>query len=124
MRSQLKLSVLVTLAVLTLLGGASTLAAETAPPLSTPEQLVEYLVQHPGDFALVSYTATADGTPDSADPVLVHAAGEAIPLASTFKIVVLAAYAREVAAGHLDSAARVRVADWERYYLPLSDGGA
>ena len=45
-------------------------------------------------------------------------------LASTIKIVVLAAYAREVAAGRLDPHAELPIREWERFYLPGTDGGA
>lgn len=47
-----------------------------------------------------------------------------MPLASSMKIVVLAAYARAVVAGRLDPQAPVQLSDWERFYLPLTDGGA
>jgi hypothetical protein len=47
-----------------------------------------------------------------------------MPLGSTFKIIVLAAYAREVVAGRLDPDQAVGIPAWERYYLPGTDGGA
>ena len=40
------------------------------------------------------------------------------------KILVLAAYADAVANGEIDPGERVPIADVERYYLPLTDGGA
>ncbi len=46
------------------------------------------------------------------------------PIASAVKVVHLAAYARAVAAGTLDPQERVPVAEWERWYLPGTDGGA
>jgi hypothetical protein len=45
-------------------------------------------------------------------------------LASTMKIVVLAAYAREVAAGRMDPEESVSVREIERWYLHGTDGGA
>lgn len=57
-----------------------------------------------------------------------HSVGRRIddqqPLASAVKVVPLAAYARAVAAGTLDPNERIAVADWERWYLPGTDGGA
>jgi beta-lactamase class A len=49
---------------------------------------------------------------------------EPLVMASTMKIVVLAAYAEAVASGDLDPAEQVLVADLEQYYLPMTDGGA
>ncbi|WP_309139076.1 serine hydrolase [Nocardia cyriacigeorgica] len=46
------------------------------------------------------------------------------PIASAVKVVSLAAYARAVAAGALDPHEPVPVSDWERWYLPGTDGGA
>ncbi|MCP3801822.1 class A beta-lactamase-related serine hydrolase [Allokutzneria sp. A3M-2-11 16] len=56
--------------------------------------------------------------------VVAHRQGVAQPLASAMKIVHLAAYATAVAEKRLDSQRRVRIADWESYYLPNMDGGA
>lgn len=99
-------------------------AAATQGPFKMPEQLLRYIVDHRQDAALVTYTAAPGGTPDLADPVLFHNADEPMPLASTIKIVVLAAYAREVTAGRLDPDEKVALGDWERFYLPGTDGGA
>ncbi|TLF78637.1 serine hydrolase [Nocardia cyriacigeorgica] len=46
------------------------------------------------------------------------------PLASAVKVVALAAYARAVTSGTLDSRETVPVSEWERWYLPGTDGGA
>ncbi|WP_280468746.1 serine hydrolase [Nocardia cyriacigeorgica] len=46
------------------------------------------------------------------------------PIASAVKVVSLAAYARAVAAGTLDPQQQVPVDEWERWYLPGTDGGA
>lgn len=92
--------------------------------LETPEQVLEYLGQHRQDVALASYSVRPDGTPDPASPVILFNPDQKMPLASTFKIVVLAAYAREVTAGRLNPDQQVSVEDWERYYLPGTDGGA
>lgn len=92
--------------------------------LSTPEQLLTYLADHREDVALVSYTPAPDSTPNGTSPVLMVNADQPMPLASTIKIVVLAGYAREVTAGRMDPDQLVTLADWERFYLPGTDGGA
>ncbi len=94
------------------------------PALNTPEDVLDYLVQHRKDVALVSFTVAPDGSPDPADPVVLINADQPMVLASTIKIVVLAAYAREVAAGRLDPQAELPIREWERFYLPGTDGGA
>lgn len=101
---------------------AALLAALALParsqPLSTPEDVLDYLVQHRKDVALVSFSA------DEPDAALLVNADQPMALASTIKIVVLAAYAREVAAGRLDPQEELPVGEWERFYLPGTDGGA
>ncbi|MFT7837344.1 serine hydrolase [Saccharothrix sp. BKS2] len=52
-----------------------------------------------------------------------HRAFEPQPLASAVKVVHLAGYAKAVATGAANPDDRVRVGDWEQYYLGL-DGGA
>jgi D-alanyl-D-alanine carboxypeptidase len=107
-----------------LLALAFAAAPARAGDLETPEQFLQYLVQNRQDAALASYTVRPDGTPDPADPILFLNADRPMPLGSTIKIVVLAAYAREVAAGRMDPEQKVALRDWEDYYLPASDGGA
>jgi hypothetical protein len=104
-----------------LLGAAGVAVAQ---PLKTPEQVLRYVANHRKDAALVTYTAAPDGTPDPSDPVLFHNADEPMPLASTIKIVVLATYAREVVAGRLNPEEGIALGDWERFYLPGTDGAA
>lgn len=67
-------------------------------------------------FACYPVGAAADGVYLNEDDLF--------PLASAFKIVVLAEYAVQVAAGELDAFERVPVAELDRYYLPGTDGGA
>lgn len=107
----------------TLLALAFAAAQTFAQELKTPEQVLQHLDQHRQDVALASYSVRPDGTLDPADPVILFNPDQKMPLASTFKIVVLAAYAREVTAGRLDPDQEVSVEDWERYYLPSTDGG-
>lgn len=61
---------------------------------------------------------------DGQGQVLARRAQERQPVASATKVVALAAYARAVAAGDLDQDEVVPVAEWERWYLPGTDGGA
>src|SRR5262245_30534076 len=99
-------------------------ASAEANPLMTPEQVLRYLAAHRDDISLVSYTVTPAGTPDPADPVIRVNAFRPMPLASTIKIFVLAAYAREVAAGRLDPQEPIPLGAWDSFYFPLTDGGA
>lgn len=112
-------------ALLALIFAASAaFSANLAGDLETPEQVLQYLDQHRQEIALASYSVRPDGTPDPTDPVILFNPDRKMPLGSTFKIVVLAAYAREVTAGRLDPEQEVGIPDWERYYLPGTDGGA
>lgn len=95
-----------------------------AQSLSTPEDVLDYLAGHRKDVALVSFSVAPDGSSDPADPILMVNADQPMALASTIKIVVLAAYAHEVAAGRLDAQAELPIREWERFYLPGTDGGA
>lgn len=92
--------------------------------LKGPEEVLAYLGKRRQDFSLAGYTAGEDGAPLVSDPVVFHRADEPMPLASTMKVVVLAAYAREVSEGRVDPAEPVALQEWERYYLPHADGGA
>jgi len=108
--------------VAVVLGAAGAAIAQES--FKTPDEVLQYLAKHRQDVALVSYTARPDGSPDPADPAVFRNPDVPMPLASTIKVVVLAAYAREVVAGRLDPQERVPLADWERFYLPRTDGGA
>ena len=59
-----------------------------------------------------------------ADDVYFHNADENFVLASTGKIIILAAYAERVANGELDPETSIHIDDLDPYYLPLTDGGA
>lgn len=90
---------------------------EYAGSFADREEMLDYLKAHPDDFSLV-----VRSTGEEAE--VAHLPAEPSPLASTKKIVVLAAYAREVSGGGLDLEEEVPVAEWERYYVPNTDGGA
>lgn len=104
--------------------GTVPLEAQPSQEPFTPEQVLQYLSQNRRNVALASYTVAPTGRPDPSDPVVLHNADQPMPLASTIKIVLLAGYAREVAAGRLDPEETVTLADWERFYLPGTDGNA
>ena len=98
------------LATLAQAGGA----ADPLAPIFT------FIRQQPGDVALQVRSVA----PDGAQKVLLsHNAAQPMPLASSMKIVVLAAYARAVAAGTLRADEQVTLAEWESFYV-LLDGGA
>jgi hypothetical protein len=103
---------------------AALLQPAAAENLSTPEDVRQYIANHRSDVALVSYSVTPDGRIDASDPVIQLNPDQPMPLASTIKIIVLAAYAREVEAGRLDPSARIKIGQWESAYIPLTDGGA
>jgi len=91
---------------------------------TTYEQVRRYLGRHAADVAVVCYTVRPDGGVDPTDPSILHNPDTPMPLASTIKIVLLAGYARDVVAGRLDPDQPVPLGDWERFYLPATDGGA
>lgn len=98
-------------------------------------------VSRPDECVPVTSTdlATADGwlamitqSPDSVGlyfddgrgRVVEHRADEQQPLASAVKVVHLAAYARAVSGDELDPDEQIPLLDWERWYVPGTDGGA
>lgn len=90
---------------------------EPGPPdVTTPEGWLGYLAANPDT---TSYLID-----DGRGTRIGHDADTDQPLASAVKVVHLAAYARAVAAGTMDPNEEVAVEDWERWYLPGTDGGA
>jgi len=90
-----------------------------APPPSgvdTPQAWIGYVAAHHDDVAL----ALDDGRGTR----VVLRPDEQQPLASAAKVVHLAAYAQAVAEGSVRADDQVQLGDWERWYLPGSDGGA
>ncbi|HEY2982001.1 MAG TPA: serine hydrolase [Anaerolineales bacterium] len=85
---------------------------------SSDGAVLNYIRGHRNDVAI----ACLD--PAEPDAGLYHNADEAYPLASTFKLVLLAAYAQEVAAGRMDPQEEIPLAELDRYYLPGTDGEA
>jgi hypothetical protein len=95
-----------------------------AQGLEQPEEILTLLQNQRDNIALVSYSVLPDGSIDREQPVINHNADQPVPLASTIKIVLLAAYAEQVEQGRLQPDQPVLLADWQRYYLPGTDGGA
>ncbi len=92
-------------------GSSPVCATPAAADTSTPEGFRGWLAEHPDDVSLV-----LDG--------FEHRADDARPVASARKVVHLAAWAAAVEDGRLTAEQTVRVGDWERWYLPGTDGGA
>jgi D-alanyl-D-alanine carboxypeptidase len=86
--------------------------------------LADFIQANPQTTAVAVYTFDENGDPIEDEYTYFHNADTPLVLASTIKIVVLAAYADAVSEGALDPAEAVRVSEWEKYYLPASDGGA
>ncbi len=90
---------------------------EYAEGFADREEALDYLKAHPEDFSLVARSAGGEAG-------ISYKPEEPNPLASTKKIVVLAAYAKEVSEGRVDPDEKIPVSEWEKYYVPDTDGGA
>lgn len=88
------------------------------------EKMADIIVSRPQDTAVVTYSVDGEGNIVDDGNAIFHNADEPLVVASVMKIVVLAVYADMVANGELNPAESVSIAEWERYYLPGSDGGA
>ncbi|MEU6700915.1 serine hydrolase [Pseudonocardia sp. NPDC046786] len=116
----------------TLLGAAAVLFGATACSASAVDRITGAPPAPPdpddpfGSF-FERLTAAPQGwslhLDDGRGGVLEHRADELSPLASASTVVHLAAYARAVAAG-FPADAPVPVAEWARWYVPGTDGGA
>lgn len=84
--------------------------------LNTQEGWLGLIEQSPETVSLV--------VDDGRGHVVEHRHDEQQALASAVKVVHLAAYARAVAGGELDADEQVPLLDWERWYVPGTDGGA
>ena len=85
--------------------------------VDTPEGVLDYLTAYPDEVSLVAYWT------DAPERGVYHGADVPRPLASTVKVVVLAEYARQVAAGALDPAERVPLDSLAVYDAPLTASG-
>lgn len=88
------------------------------------KELADFILANPAATAVAAYTFDENGDLVDDGQALFHNADQPLILASTMKLVVLATYAETAAAGDLDPHERIPVAEWEQYYLPLTDGGA
>jgi D-alanyl-D-alanine carboxypeptidase len=88
------------------------------PSSREASDLIDWIAAHPEQVSLL-----ASGGGDGARE-LAWQAERSRPVGSTFKLLVLAAYAREVAAGRLDPAERIARAELDRWYVEGTDGGA
>ncbi|MBK8906101.1 MAG: serine hydrolase [Anaerolineaceae bacterium] len=86
--------------------------------------MTDFIIDHPGETAVVTYTFDENGILVDDGSAVFHNADEPLVVASVMKTAVLAAYAEMVVNGELDPNEAVPVAEWERFYLPGSDGGA
>ena len=87
-------------------------------------ELADFILANPESAAVVAYTFNEKGEFVADEHALFYNADNSFIMASTMKIIVLAAYADAVANGELDPNERVVVTDWELYYLPMTDGDA
>jgi len=87
-------------------------------------ELANFILAHSESTAVAAYTFDENGEFVADGYALFHNADAPLVLASTVKIVVLAAYADAVANGELDPDERIPIADVEKYYLPMTDGNA
>lgn len=92
---------------------ASSFQAQEPDP---SEIALDYLVRHSDRMALVHYAVNPDGTANQDFSSIAHRADLPLPLASTVKIMLLATYAREVAAGHLNPSEAITLGDWQQHY--------
>lgn len=90
----------------------------------TQKKMADFISEHPEETAVVAYTFDENGNVIDDGKIIFHNADKPLVVASVMKTVVLAAYADMVVNGELDPDEPVQVADWERYYLPISDGSA
>lgn len=88
------------------------------------QKMADFIVAQPQDAAVVTYTFDENSNIIDDGYAIFHNADEPLVVASVMKTVVLAAYADMVVNGELDPNDSVSTAEWERYYLPASDGGA
>lgn len=84
--------------------------------MTTVIEWTGYIAAHRDDVSLV--------IDDGRGTRIVNRPDQTQPLASAVKVVTLAAYGRAVAQGRARPDESVRVSDWERWFLPDTDGGA
>ncbi|MCD2193573.1 class A beta-lactamase-related serine hydrolase [Actinomycetospora endophytica] len=93
----------------------ATCTPPTSTDLTTAPGWLNRIASAPGTVGLV--------VDDGRGRVVSHEATTPFPLASAVKVVHLAAYARAVTDGRIRPDEPVARADWERWYVPGTDGG-
>ncbi|MHB8059651.1 MAG: serine hydrolase [Gaiellaceae bacterium] len=83
-------------------------------------KLLDWIGEHRDDASILAYSA---GEATAEDAIALNERSPRV-LASTAKIVVLGAYAREVSASQLDPDEQIPRRDLDAWYLPNSDDGA
>jgi D-alanyl-D-alanine carboxypeptidase len=106
--------ILICLSLAILLGLSFATTAQTLPDGSSA---LDFIAHHPDDVAVLCYTP-------GENPQVEHHADEPFPLASTYKLVILAELARQAEAGLIDPSEAVPLADINAYWLPGTDGNA
>ncbi|MDI9896015.1 serine hydrolase [Rhodococcus sp. IEGM 1381] len=91
-------------------------APVTSTDLATEDGWIGLIDQAPDTVSLV--------IDDGRGRTVEHRADQEQVLASAIKVVHLAAYAQAVADGSIDPTEQVSLSDWERWYVPGTDGGA
>lgn len=92
--------------------------SEVAAKLKTADDVLEYIASNRDSVSLAAWSIG-----DEANGIYLNADVKR-PLASTVKVMVLAAYAAGVDAGELDPNEPVSLSNWDRYWLPETDGGS
>ncbi len=87
-------------------------------------ELAKTIRTHPDSTALVAYNFDEHGEMIDDGQALFYSADNPLVMASTMKVVVLAAYESAVVQGVLNPVEQVPVSDLEKYFLPKTDGGA
>jgi beta-lactamase class A len=109
---------------LTLIFGGNTVFAQTQPDISTPEKFLTYLNANRNNVAMASFSLKSNGSIDLREPIIAHNIDVKMPLESLGKVIHLAAYAKAVSTGEIQSNIMVTCREWENYFLPSTDGGA
>lgn len=90
----------------------------------TQQKMADFIAAHPEETAVVTYTFDENGSMVTDGNAIFHNADEPLVVASVMKTAVLAAYAEMVVNDELNPDEQVLVTDWERFYLPFTDGGS
>ena len=92
--------------------------------LRSAEQMLNYIDQNREDVSLVVYSVNVEGEQDLGQSHIFHNADVPMPMASIETVIVLAAYARAIVAGEIDSAETLTLAEWDQYHLPDTNDNA